>query len=460
MSHAQQRPIVIVGGGITGLATAHALQESGCRNIILLESTARLGGTIRTHYEDGFVIEVGPDSFLTTKPHAMELVRSLGIASELISPVFHSFLVYNNRRLFRIPEGLVSLVPTSPFSFLTSNLLSMPGRLRVLMERFHARSSASKDESLQSFFTRRFGIEFTETLAEPLFAGIHAGRGDTLSMLALFPQFREMEQQHGSITRAVQARRHAQDSSAPALFMSLRNGMESLVQRLAHVLTDVSIRLNCGVTHLVEETNGHVLLHLVDGRTLEADHVVLTTPAHSTANILETILPDVAERLRVVPFVSSAAVTLAYPSDRISHALGATGFIVPRKSGFRMTACSVSTSKWVDRAPDGIVLFRCFFGCQGDQRDIDLDDHALGDLARNELETMIGVVGDPAREWIHRWPEAMPQYTVGHLERMTSIDALLEGSPGIHLAGSSYRGVGIPDCILQARQIAEGIAAK
>ena len=450
--------VVIIGGGITGLAVAHALKARDCRTITLLESADRLGGTIRTIRDQGFLIEAGPDSFLTVKPDAMNLVHELGIEHELISPSSRSFLVYRNGRLCRIPEGFISLAPTAVIPFLASNLFSLRGRLCVLTERFRGRSRDPGDETLQRFFSRRFGSEFSDNLAEPLFAGIHAGRADELSMLAVLPKFRAMEETHGSITRAVLAERNKSTSSPPALFASLRDGMESLVRKLASSIADVTTRLNCAVTTIAKANGGRMALSLANNQRLEADHVVLAISARAAGTILQAMAPEISQRLAAMSFASSAAVTLAYPSGLIDHRLDATVFVVPRSAGLRMTACSWSTAKWAGRAPDGMSLFRCFFGRHGDTDDVGLSNDALLQLARGELETIVGAKGQPTRIWIHRWPEAMPQYTLGHLERIDEIEALLAKHPGITLAGSSYRGVGIPDCVSQAKQVAERIA--
>jgi len=435
MKHVQRDSVVIIGGGITGLTVAHTLKACGCESVTLLESANRLGGTIRTISEDGFLIESGPDSFLSTKPYVTDLVHELGIAHELISPTSRPFLVYRNGNLCRVPEGLISLIPTSVIPLLASNVFSLRGRLRVLMERFRLRSRRSGDESLQSFFSRHFGSEFSSTLAEPLFAGIHAGRGDELSMQALLPQFLAMEATHGSVTRAVLAKRSANAPSAGAVFSSLRNGMESLVRQLATSIDNANVRLNCAATGIAERDDGRLTLSTADTTALEADHVVLAISAHVAGSLLATVSPAAAEHLAAISYASSSAVTLAYPSSCIEHALDATGFIVPRNAGLHMTACSWSTSKWAGRAPDGVALFRCFFGRHDDDDDAQRGDDALLQLASQELDQTIGVKGRPIREWIQRWPQTMPQYTLGHLERIDAIEALLENHPGIHLAG-------------------------
>jgi len=457
MKHGQHGSVVIVGGGITGLTVAHALKTRGYKSVTLLESSSRLGGIIRTIREDGFLIENGPDSFFTAKPYATDLVHELGIEHELIPPASRSFLVYKNGTLCRVPDGFISMAPTAVAPLLASNLFSVGGRLRVLLERFQWRSRPTGDESLRSFFSRRFGSEFSATLAEPLFAGIHAGRGDELSMQALLPQFLDMEASHGSITRAVLARRGTNGPSTGAMFSSLRTGMESLVGRLATSIDNVSVRLNCVATGVTERNDGQWIVSISDSSALEADHVVLTTSAHVAGSLLAKVSPAAAEHLSAISYTSSSIATLAYPTSCIEHPLDATGFIVPRNAGLRMTACTWSASKWAGRAPDGVALFRCFFGCDGDDDDVRRSDNELVELASQELGQAVGAKGKPIGEWIHRWPQTMPQYTLGHLKRMNAIGAQLEDSPGIHLAGSSYRGVGIPDCVFQACQIAEYI---
>jgi oxygen-dependent protoporphyrinogen oxidase len=448
--------VTIIGGGIAGLATTYYLDQLGGYACTLVESSSRLGGTIRTIREDGLLVEAGPDSLITMKPAGLELATSLGLEPEIIEPQSRQFFIYQAGRLRPVPAGFASLAPASPLDIFTSDLLSLQGKLRILTEPFRKQATQAGDESIRAFFERRLGKEFTRVLAEPLFAGIHAGQADQLSMRALLPQFLQMESKHGSIARAVKARSKPVPGKTRSVFVSLQRGMESLVEALTRQLSGVEIRLDTAANNIKTGEDGTYRVSLADATELVSQHVVIATHASNAADLVESLAPDAASPLRKIPYASTASVTLALETDDVSHPLQGTGCLVPGE--LQMTACTWSTSKWAGRAPDGKVLFRCFYGRYDDDNVLALDDDALVALAVSELARLLPLHGEPTHRWVHRWENAMPQYLVGHLDRIESIEKGLSAHAGLHLVGAAYRGVGIPDCVRQARELVESIA--
>ena len=448
--------VTIIGGGIAGLSSAWFLEQGGACSCTLVEAGPRLGGTIRTLREDGFLVEAGPDSVITTKPHGVELVKSLGLEGDLVEPTHRRFFVFHRGRLRAVPAGFASLAPGSARDILASDLLTLAGKLRVLSEPFRRKGVSQGDESIRSFFERRLGREFARIMAEPLFAGIHAGQGDQLSMRALLPQFLAMESRHGSLARAVSARQKATSGKRQSVFVSLKNGMESLVSALVAQMSSVNTRTECPAVRIAQAADGTFSTTLSSGEELDSEHVIIATHAAAAAALLEGLDPEVATQLRSIPYASTAAVTLAMRSADVKHPLDATGCLVPGE--LQMTACTWSASKWAGRAPEGHALFRCFYGRHGDDDALSLDDAALVALSESELGRMLAINGAPTHRWVHRWDKAMPQYTVGHLDRIDAIEQGLAPFHGIHLVGAGYRGVGIPDCVGQARATAERIA--
>ena len=460
-----RRRVVIVGGGITGLATAYFLQEQARTlhqplEIFLIEREHRLGGKVLTEHAQGFIIEGGPDSFLTQKPWALQLCELLGLADRLTGPQPHrKTFVLLGGRLRRLPEGVMGLVPTRLGSFLRSDLFSGWGKLRMVVEPLVPPRRDDRDESLGEFVRRRLGRQALERLAEPLLAGIYAAEADRLSLLATFPRLRELERRHGSLTAGVMAQRRRRSKDAKEskpLFMTLRPGLSALVEALRARLHGVKVITGQRVAQLERRnTKSSYSLRLADGRLLEADALVLTTPAHVAAELLEPLSPKAAELLAKFPTVSTAVVTLAFRRSQVEHPLDGTGFVVPHVEGRALTGCTWSSSKWPGLAPEGFVLLRCFFGRAGQEDALELNDGDLVHLAYEELHALLGLRGKPILTRVHRWPRAMPQYLIGHLDRLAQIEEALGEHPGLILAGAAYRGIGLPDCIRQAQDAAE-----
>lgn len=462
--------MVVVGGGIAGLSAAYALSQSDGPPIActLVEGDSRLGGKILTEQVEGFVIEGGPDSFLSQKPWGIELCRKLGLEDRLIgtNPDTRRTFVYSRGRLEELPEGLALGFPTRLGSFVRSGLLSWPGKLRLGAEIFVPRRREEGDESLGGFFRRRLGDEALERIIEPLMTGIYAGDADRLSILATFPRFPEMEREHGSLVRSMlgaRRRRTASDrGEAPRWtpFVTLRGGLSELVRTLAGRLSAVKVCVGRRVTAVRRCGTGRGYEVLVEGdSSLKADAVVLATPAFGAASLLEPLDGTVAGLLEGIPYASTATVTLGYRREGFSHDLVGYGFVMPRIEGRTLLAATWSSSKWDHRAPDGSVLIRCYIGGAGRETALERSDEELVELARADLRHVMGVMEKPALVRVFRWPRAMPQYLVGHLDRLAAIEARLQGLPGVFVAGAGYRGVGVPDCIRDGLGAAERVRA-
>ena len=467
------RHVVIVGGGITGLAAAYALSEKSSSDptaassvtCTLIEASRRLGGKIMTEQVGDFVLEAGPDSFLAQKPWGIELCRRLGLSDQLIgtNPAHRRTFVLLKGRLHELPEGLIMGLPTRIGPFLRSSLLSWKGKLRLAAEPFIPVGPGG-DESLGSYFRRRLGQEALDHMIEPLLTGIYTGNADELSLLATFPRFREMEQEHGSLLRAVLAtkwkERNRKEKAAPPWtpFVTLRDGLNTLVQAISHKLQQTTILTGVSVRALRRHDRQAGYDVSVDDRPpLQADAVILTTPAYDAALLLEALDPSLAEELRGIPYASSVIVSLAFAKEGLLHDLDGYGFVVPRVENRRLIACTWASSKWEHRAPEDTVLIRCYLGGVGREAIMEKTDNELEQIARAELRAIVGIDQAPVLARVYRWPRAMPQYQVGHVHRLEAIGARQEHLPGLFLAGAAYRGVGVPDCIRDGTAAAEAV---
>jgi len=457
--------IVIVGGGITGLSAAYYLQrlrqQAGTPlRITLIEAQNRLGGKVGTVHQEGFLIDTGPDSFLAQKRWAVQLCHELGMEGEIISPSARRFFMLIQGKLHAVPHELVSLVPSRPQALWKTTFISLWGKLRASMEGFIPARRGVEDESLGAFLRRRFGKEFALKFAEPLMAGVHAGHPDRLSMAAVYPMYWEMERKYGSITRGLlhlrRQRQPGKGSRDASPFVALRYGMGSLVDRLEQNLKEVDIWLSAAVAGITPLPDGSVNISLEHGEPLHANAVILTTPAYTTAEWLQSVSPDATRLLREIPYASTAVVSLAYRREGIAHPLEGSGFLVPRTEPLPITGCTWSSSKWEGRAPDGSVLLRVFIGYAGADQIVEQQwDDLLARVAHDALQPLLGIREEPIMIQVNRWLKAMPQYEVGHLTRLQRVEAALSAYPAILLAGSAYRGVGVPDCVKQGKEAAE-----
>ncbi|MBI5305160.1 MAG: protoporphyrinogen oxidase [Chloroflexi bacterium] len=456
--------VVIIGGGITGLATAHALRERG-RGVVdytLIERAPRVGGKIVSTREDGFVIEGGPDSFLTTKPAALELCRALGLGARLIGtndPARRVF-VLNRGRLRPMPDGVMLIIPTRVMPFVKSSLISPLGKLRMGMELFIPPRRGEGDESLADFVRRRLGAEALDRIAEPMIAGIHMADAEYLSLQSTFPRFLDMEKKHGGLLRAIIAQRRASARARPTtpatpMFMSLRGGMQELVDTLVARLDERTLVTNQSAVHLAR--NGNYQITLRDGETLHADAIVLATPAYETANLVSNFDPDLATGLRAIRYVSTATVSLGFKRAELTHPLDGFGFVVPRSEKRKLIACSWSSTKFDHRAHAEYALVRVFIGGAHAEQFAEQDDATLTEIARAELAATMGIAAQPVVTRVYRWQKSNPQYAVGHQRRVEQIEQQAARHPGLYLVGSAYRGVGVPDCIQDGIRAAEQI---
>lgn len=452
------RHVTIIGGGISGLATAFYLQEKSREHgkevqYTLIESSPYLGGKITTERVGDFVIEGGPDLMLTQKPWGVQLCHDLGLGDQLISTnddQRHTFLLQKGK-LVPFPNDF-TLLPTRLSSFVRSPMFSIRGKLRMGMDLIIPARKEIGDESLADFIRRRFGQETVDKIGGPLLAAIHQADPERLSLLSTFPRFAAMEQEHGSLIRAMRAQRRKQPSPEgrpPAMFKSLKTGLGEMVDALAKNLKGC-IRKGCSVTKLRPLSHGFEVT--LPQEMFLTDVLVLAVPADVAAKLVNPFASPLGEILGTIRYVSTGTVSLGYRKAEtvIQHELNGFGFLVPKSEGRFISGCTWSSSKLQHRAPEDGVLIRVFVGGPGQEDIISLDDGDLVQLIRREIGDILGITAEPIVQRIHRWPRGRPQYDVGHLDRVAKIEALAETIPGLFFTGSAYRGSGIPDCVREA----------
>lgn len=453
--------IVIVGGGIAGLAAARWLElNNNASTCTLIDHADRLGGKILTERTDGFVIEGGPDSFLSSKPQGLQFCRNIGIESELVGsiPEHRRTFVVSDGGLIQIPEGLSGLVPARLEPILESPLFSDEGKARFVRELEIPPAPSGTDESLAQFMERRFGEEVYSRLIEPLMSGIYAGDGSKLSLEATFPQLRALELDYGSVIKGMNARKPTADGGTPRPgFVTPKTGMGAIVEAATTRLTSTRIVLETGVRQVLRGSSGFQI-ETEEGTTVSARCVILATPAYATAQLLANLDPSLAGTLDAIPHVSTATVSLGFRSSDLPGPLDGYGYIVPRREGTPVLACTWVSSKYPFRAPDGAVLVRGFVGRRGQEEVLRGSDGHLVGLVREELRLRLGIAASPVVQRVYRWPLGMPQYSMGHLTRLATIERRLDQIPGLALAGNAYRGVGIPDCIASGERAAKRVS--
>lgn len=467
-SNTSHQNITVVGGGITGLAAAWQLQQLvraqhlPCE-IHLVEAADRLGGKIVTEQVDGLTIEGGPDCFIRQKSYAADLAAEVGLKDELIDTNDHQRKTYvvNKGRLTPLPDGVMLIVPTRIMPFVTSPLISWPGKIRMGMDLFVPPFKGADDESVAHFVKRRLGTEALEKIAEPLLSGIHVSDPETQSLLATFPRFRSLEQKNGSLIKGmlVERKRGAaarKNGHKPAsIFQSLRGGMGQLTETLEEALTDCIIHKGMRVERL-EQMDGQYTLTLSSGETLCSDAVILAIPAFQAASLLRPLNPAAAAELDQINYVSTATISMAFRKSEISKPFMGFGMVVPRHENRKISACTWSSFKFNNRAPEDLLLLRCFVGGPGKEAMVDLSNEELIQTAREELKALLGLDAKPLVSRIYRWVKANPQYDLGHLDRVNRIFTKVKTElPGIFLTGSAYEGVGVPDCVRQGTETAK-----
>lgn len=462
--------VIVVGGGIAGLSAAYRLkQRAPDVAITLIESDARLGGKIITDRVDGFVIEGGPDTFLSYKPRGLGLCRELGLEDRLhgTNEKIRRTYVMRHGKLYDLPEGLTGLIPSRFGPMIKTGLISPLGKLRMGLDYFIPPKSPNGDESLAQFVERRLGRELYDRMIEPLMSGIYAGDGEQLSLGATFPQLRQTELTHGSLVKGMLAtkRQTQRRGSIPMpsvstkkwpAFVTPETGLAEIVEALQTRLNDVDIRLGTRVIGIDHEATDYTAV-FDNGTSLAADAIILATPAYATAYLVVGLDPEMAQALKGIPYASTVTVSVAYPLKDIPRPLNGYGYIIPRAEGRSILACTWTSTKFPHRAPDGYGLIRAFIGRAGDDEVIKRSDEELLAMVRDELREVLGITAAPIVQRIFRWPKAMPQYTLGHLDRLAVIEQRLAQHPGLFVAGNAYRGIGIPDCIASGEQAADNV---
>lgn len=458
MEAAGLRRVAVIGGGISGLAAAHSLANRGDLEVLVLEAEGRLGGKVRSTEVGGLIVEAGADSFVVRKPWAVDLCRKLGLEGQVIIPDATGAAVWTPGGLVPFPGRSAFGIPAGVAELFRWPGLSPGGKLRALGDLFLPAGKTPADQSLAEMVRRRLGTDASGLLVEPLLAGLHAADPERLSVLATFPEMVAWERDHGSLIRAARRVRKKEDELGKGrkpLFATLWGGLDLLVETLADHIGRGRIRMDTPVSRISSTGAGY----RVDlrGVRLDADAVVLATPAFESARLLTGVNAEAAEALSRIPYASTAVVILVYPertADRLPP--DATGFVVP--AGTRaMTACTWYSRKWPSEAFGDRAVVRCFAGRAGSEEPLAMSDAELIAAVEREVREAVPIGSSPEASAVIRWNRSMPQYEVGHLDLLADLDAALRRTPGIRLTGSAYRGIGIADCIRQGRESAEGV---
>jgi len=484
--------VVIVGGGVSGLAAAHRLLElqgpaEGGRaplEVLLLEASDRTGGTVRTYRREGFLLEGGPDSFISEKPAAFALAKRLGLADRIIqtNEQHRRSFVVSGGRLRPTPEGFQLLAPSRMLPFLTTDIFTWRGKARMALDLLLPRrrdANGQDDESLAAFVRRRFGQEALERMAQPMVGGIYTADPESLSLRATMPRFLEMERRDRSLILSMwraaraskEAARHGRGASGArySLFLSFDEGAQVLTDALAARLPSGILRLNTRVESLTPSIEGDAqdsarasrrwLLRTSEGETIEADAVCLALPAYASARLLRGVDDGLASELEAIPYASTATVNLAYERASIPHPLDGFGFVVPFVERRATLACTFSSVKFAGRAPEGTALLRAFVGGALQPDMFELDETAMLDAVRRDLRDLLGVSAPPLLAHVEKWPRSMAQYHLGHTQRLARIRASLQRNTALALCGNAYEGAGLPDCVRSGESAAETLYA-
>uniref|UniRef100_A0A7U4DMA6 Coproporphyrinogen III oxidase n=1 Tax=Geobacillus sp. (strain Y4.1MC1) TaxID=581103 RepID=A0A7U4DMA6_GEOS0 len=444
--------VVIIGGGITGITAAYYLQKAVKERQLpieckLVEATHRLGGKVQTVVRDGFVIERGPDSFLARKTSAFRLVREVGLENEIVHNATGKSYILVNGKLYPIPGGAIMGIPTQIGPFITTRLFSPLGKLRAAFDFILPPTKAEGDLSLGQFFRRRLGDEVVDNLIEPLLSGIYAGDIDQMSLMATFPQFFQIEQKYGSLVLGAKRTAPKAQKERKGAFQTLKTGLQSLVDEVEKRMEQGSVIKGVRVERVWREGTGY-RLRLSNGDIWKADSIIVAAP-HSSVPAMFADYPFF-EPFQSIPSTSVATVALAFPESAIEQDIDGTGFVVSRRNDYTITACTWTHKKWPHTAPDGKALLRCYVGRPGDEEIVEQSDDEIVRVVMDDLSKIMRISGRPELIAISRWKEAMPQYNVGHKERLAKIKTHMDAElPGVFLAGSSYEGLGLPDCIDQ-----------
>lgn len=462
------RNTLIIGGGISGLSAAYYLSKAGVHPT-LLERAPRTGGVIQTIIEQGCILEEGPDGFMAAKPWAMNLIKELGLADQIIGSNDHSRVTYIVRhgKLIPMPEGLMMMVPTKILPLVETRLLSWGAKIRMGLEIFRQPHGRQPDRSIYEFLNDHYGEEVIDYLAEPLLAGVYGGDPRDMSVNSVLARFVEIEAKYGSLSRGVLAARragsnggahrtnsHSPNSGGGSFLLTLKGGLGQLINAVTKAIQPTTETIHASV-ETVEQAPGGFRVR-ANGAWLEAEHVVVATPACDAARVVQNLQPELAGLLGQIPYTSSITLSLGYRKAIFDHPLAGHGFLVPKKERKHIFGCTWVGNKFDNRVPGNMVLLRCFLG--GDS--MHLSDAELVDAARSDIHSIMGLEAEPVFQHIARWPNSMAQYTVGHEKRIARIDELTAAIPGLYLAGNGYRGIGIPDCVRMGQEAATKISAQ
>ncbi len=467
---ADVKRVAVIGAGISGLTCALRLDELRKKNEIdfevsIYDSAPRAGGSIETEIRDGFILEKGPDSFISEKPWVLDLCKKLGIDSKILDTQNENRKVFiaKKDKLISLPEGFYLIAPTRMASLMTTPLFSMLGKIRMASEVFIPRKPSDSDESIASFIRRRFGEEALERVGQPMIAGIYSGDPERLSLSATMPKFMDLERQHGSVIRGLirNSRQHklTPKVSGPryGLFLSFGKGMETLVRAVSQKLPKETLCLNARVKIEGNEASGKWLLSDQNGRKQAFDAVCLSVSAAQAAILIRNVDPAFADKLGELYFESVATLNLAYKKKQIFHALDSFGFVVPAIEKKSLMACTFASQKYPNRSPKGYVLLRAFIGGAFGKEFFEMNDKDLKKMVTNDLGRLLGIVGEPRFYSLARYSKVLPQYAVNHKQWVSQIEESAKNHPGLFLTGASYRGTGITNCVKDAELEADKI---
>lgn len=462
----KKQKVVIIGGGITGITAAYYLQKQAVEyglslDIKLVEASHRLGGKMQTVVKDGYVIERGPDSFLERKQSATRLANEVGMGDKLINNSSGQSFILVGERLYPMPGGSVMGIPTEVAPFVTTGLFSIPGKIRAVADLIIPRSPSKEDQSLGHFFRRRLGDEVVENLIEPLLSGIYAGDIDKLSLMSTFPQFYQVEQKYRSLILGMRkgspAKPKETNSSVQkkGMFLTVSTGLQSLADAIEAKLLPQTVLKGHRIDKIKKYGTSYQL-ELNNGERITADSIVVAVPHQTASSIFSDY--EFFSPFREMPSTSVANVALAFSKDAVKKDIDGTGFVVSRNGDYTITACTWTHKKWPHSTPKDKVLLRCYVGRPGDETIVDLSDDEIIKIALEDLNKTMSISTDPEFSVVTRWKDSMPQYTVGHKKRVESVKKRIsEELPGVFLAGSSYEGIGLPDCIDQGEEAVEKV---
>jgi oxygen-dependent protoporphyrinogen oxidase len=460
--------VAIIGGGISGLSAAYAIEEkrrSGTPiEYVLFESSPRLGGVLVTDRVDDCLVEAGPDSFLTEKPWAADLCGRIGLGDQLIGSndsKRKTYIVVRGK-LVVMPDGLMFMVPTKIMPTVFSPLFSWRTKMRMAAEWFHPPHKASADETVAAMVERHYGSEMVDLLADPLLSGVYGGEATQLSVRAVLARFADMEAKYGSLGRAMLAARKKMGAAASnppkPLFTSLKEGMQQMVDALVARLDANALKTSSSVQAVIPQENGWTVS--AGYQSDQFDAVIIATPTHAAAAVLQGADENLSRDLGEIKYSSSVTVTLGY-DEKVRRSLPpGFGFLVPRSAGHRMLAATFVHNKFPHRAPENRAIVRCFLGGARDERILESSEEEILAIVRNELRQIITLNAEPLFARVYKWKSAMAQYSVGHLERLQRIESLRQKLPGLALAGNGYSGIGVPDCVRSGAEAAGKILAE